>query len=359
MKNKTILSILILITAFSFAPDAVLAKKVKRIVNPQILAQTTVENTQGGAIGATNTSANSGPVNCNVDLPEKQNYSAKFIAVRKKAFVAKGEIFKTEVYIQNTGNMPWFSFDSGCKMPAVNLGTERTRDRASTFYFNDPSITSNWLGNNRIKMETKRVDPQNIATFSFWSKAPQEDGYYREFFEPLVEGVTWINGGIFHTDTKVGEPVVDPAQKEWWTYIEESTDLSKLDLTQEKSIEVDLSSQTMWLKIGDHVVRQFRVSTGKSRTPTPVGTTKIIEKREVRVAGKAPHYIMPKWMMYRKGGYGIHALPSLANDRGVYWREALSHIGIPVSHGCIRLLPKDAEYAYNFAEVGTTVTVHR
>jgi len=68
---------------------------------------------------------------------------------------------------------------------------------------------------------------------------------------------------------------------------------------------------------------------------------------------------MPKWMMFRKGGYGIHALPSLANDRGVFWREALSHIGSPRSHGCIRLLPKDAEFAYNFADVGTTVTVHR
>ena len=86
---------------------------------------------------------------------------------------------------------------------------------------------------------------------------------------------------------------------------------------------------------------------------------------------------MPKWMAFRPG-YGIHALPSLGSASlrskirsyrdgevptslftdDVFWKEALSHIGIPVSHGCIRLLPDDAEFAFNFTPVGTRVVVH-
>jgi hypothetical protein len=215
------------------------------------------------------------------------------------------------------------------------------------------------LAPNRIKMDSKRVDPGATAQFVFWSKAPEKEGYYREYYTPLAEGITWIDGATFYTDVTVGSVFLEAEKRDLLQYIERSTNLAEINLDGAKNIEVDLSEQKMWIKVGDIVVREFRVSTGKASTPTPVGTTKIIEKKQVRVAAKSPHYIMPKWMMFRKGGYGIHALPSLANDRGVFWREALSHIGSPRSHGCIRLLPKDAEFAYNFADVGTTVTVHR
>jgi lipoprotein-anchoring transpeptidase ErfK/SrfK len=297
------------------------------------------------------------PVNCIVEMPKKQEYSAKFISVRKKAFVAKNELFETEVLVQNIGNMPWFSGDSGCNMPVTNLGTERTRDRISIFYPDKSVADSKWLGGNRIKMETKRVDPQGIATFTFISQSPNEDGYYREFFAPVVEGVSWLDAGRFYMDTMVGEPIIDPAQKQYWDFIYDSTDLAKLNLTGEKSISVSLSTQKMYLKIGDVLIREFMVSTGKRKTPTPVGVTKVYLKQEIRISKMTPHYIMPKWLMFRMSGYGIHALPSLANDHGVYWNEALSHIGEARSHGCIRLLPSDAAFAFDFAEVGTKVIV--
>ena len=80
----------------------------------------------------------------------------------------------------------------------------------------------------------------------------------------------------------------------------------------------------------------------------------------MRIGAKPPHYVMPKFMMFRQGGYGIHALPSLSRKGGdVFWTEARSHIGRPVSHGCIRVLPEDANFVYDFAEVGTPVDVQR
>ena len=68
---------------------------------------------------------------------------------------------------------------------------------------------------------------------------------------------------------------------------------------------------------------------------------------------------MPNWMTFRANGYGIHALPSISYDNGRYWHEALNHIGTRRSHGCIRLLPQDAKYAYGFADIGTKVVVHK
>jgi len=298
------------------------------------------------------------PVSCDYEKPAKPVYQGQFIAVRKKGFMAKKEAFETKVYVQNTGNTPWFSIDSGCKGPVANLGTEKKRDRSSVFFTDSLFWKSNWLTANRIKMETPRVDPQGLATFTFWSQAPDKDGLYREYFDVVIEGVTWLSGGMFSTDIKVGEPDIDPAKRELLKYIEESVNLADINLEGDKNIEVDISEQKMWLKIGDYVIREFPVSTGTNAHPTPVGTTRILEKRPVRVAASSPHYIMPLWMMYHKGGYGIHALPSLANDHGIYWREALAHIGTRRSHGCIRLLPRDAEFAYNFGEVGMKVVVH-
>lgn len=303
-------------------------------------------------------------VNCVVEpLAEKvkPTYSGKFLSIHQDETVVPGEVFNVDVYMQNTGNVPWFSKDSGCVTGAiVNLGTEKARDRVSPFYNNLQNMQSNWLGSNRIKMASKRVDPGSIAIFSFIAWAPEQEGIYREFFAPVAEGVQWMGGDArFATDINVGGLVPNEVQSKYFPYIEDSVNLTKLDLSGEKNIDVSLSQQKMWIKVGDTVIRTFSVSTGKSATPTPKGEYSISLKQEVRIGGKAPHYIMPKFQMFKKGGYGIHALPSLANDKGVFWREALNHIGSPRSHGCIRLLPADAEFTFNFTEVGTKIKVRK
>lgn len=346
--KKTIAFIALIIFAF---PVTTMARGVKRVgdSSPEIQLSSEAPEQE---------EADSAPVDCHFSAPAKPQYSAEFLAIRKKAFVAKKELFETKVFILNTGNVPWFSAKSGCNTSVTNLGTDKDRDRQSPFFVDHLMWKSNWTSANRIVMDTKRVDPQQIATFTYWSQAPDKDGLFREFLTPVVEGKSWVDSGTFSTDIKVGEPNIDPEKKELLSYIQKSTNLAEVDLKGEKNIEVDISEQKMWIKIGDTVIKEFPVSTGTSKTPTPVGTTKILEKMEVRVASKKPHYIMPKWMAYRSGGYGIHALPSLGNDGGVFWREALNHIGSRRSHGCIRLLPKDAEWAYNFTDVGTKVVVH-
>jgi lipoprotein-anchoring transpeptidase ErfK/SrfK len=50
--------------------------------------------------------------------------------------------------------------------------------------------------------------------------------------------------------------------------------------------------------------------------------------------------------MYYDRGYGLH---------GTYWHQAF---GTPQSAGCVNLTLGDAEWLYNWAQVGTTVYIH-
>jgi len=304
------------------------------------------------------------PTSCTFASVGKPEFKGKFLAIKKPGIVQPGEIFTMQVYVQNTGNVPWFSENSGCNaMTIVRLGTEKNRDRISPFFTaekNPETLTNTWAGGARIKMDNKRVSPLQTASFIITAKAPNEKGIYREFYAPVAEGIAWMEGeSLFSIDVNVGSASLDPSTLDYLTYIQKSANLSTLKLEGGKNLIVDISEQRMYINIGETTIRTFPVSTGTARTPTPLGKHTIFLKQPVRVASSRPHYIMPLYQMFKKGGYGLHALPSLANDRGVYWREALNHIGTPRSHGCIRLLPKDAEFVWNFTELGTQMVVRR
>jgi lipoprotein-anchoring transpeptidase ErfK/SrfK len=111
--------------------------------------------------------------------------------------------------------------------------------------------------------------------------------------------------------------------------------------------DVDLSDQRMYAYEGDTLVRTFVVSTGTWQTPTIIGKFKVwIKLQSAPMSG--PGYYLPDvpYIMYFSGDYGIH---------GTYWHN---NFGVPMSHGCVNLSISDAEWAYNFAVVGTVVNVH-
>lgn len=287
---------------------------------------------------------------------ETPEYSYEYIGAKRNLQFKPGERHEITIYIRNTGNIPFFSAKSGCAFrAATRLGTTRELDRESPLYAEPIEEETGWNAPNRIELDQKRVDPGEEGTFTFTIEAPEEEGIYREYFDIVIEGKMWLQND-FVMNFDVGEFLIE--NRENLYYVDESRLIKKENLQGEKSIEVDISEQRMRLRVGDIVIREFPVSTGTWRTPTPYGHTHVLYKQEVRVAAKWPHYIMPKWIAFRAGGYGIHALPSIAFDNGYYWREALSHIGQRRSHGCIRLLPRDAEFAYDFTEVGTAVWVH-
>jgi len=289
-------------------------------------------------------------------------YDAQLITVRKEFRYEVNEEFRVKVYVKNSGNMPWFSPDSECLGVRVYVGTTRNDSRESKFM--DPDIEesdNSAVSKSTVRLDAgqMRVDPGEIASFTFWAKADENPSVYREYFAPYVQDGDYFRNAEFKVDVYTG--VTNESASELRTkllYAFNSMRVNDMTIEGKRSVEVDLSDQKMWLKLDDNIVREFIISSGAPSTPTPTGTFKIMLKNEVRIGHAAPHYIMPSFQMFTSGGAGLHALPSLGTDGGTFWTEARDHIGRPVSHGCVRMLPEDAAFAYEFTEVGDPINIH-
>ncbi len=120
-----------------------------------------------------------------------------------------------------------------------------------------------------------------------------------------------------------------------------------------KYIDVDLTNQLLTIFEGINQMGQYQVSTGKASKPTPTGTRTIQDKSPR--AWSAPYGLYMPWWNGMGGGYGIHELPEWPNG----YKEGESHLGTPVSHGCIRLGVGPAQTVYNWADIGTPVYIHK
>ncbi|HLC75670.1 MAG TPA: L,D-transpeptidase [Candidatus Peribacterales bacterium] len=128
-----------------------------------------------------------------------------------------------------------------------------------------------------------------------------------------------------------------------------------------RGIYIDLSEQEATLFDENGIRTKYRVSSGAADTPTPRGQFKIHRKQTLRVSSQDVPYRMPNYMAFTESeSHGLHALPYLGNgpESSAFWHEARTHIGRPVSHGCVRLLPEDAAALFEWAEVGMPVIIH-
>ncbi len=120
----------------------------------------------------------------------------------------------------------------------------------------------------------------------------------------------------------------------------------------EKSIDINLSTQKLNYYLGPVRLNTYTVSTGKAATPTPVGSW-TIEKKSLRAWSSLAGLWMPYWMSFN-GVYAIHELPEWPDGT----KEGANHLGIPVSHGCVRLGIGPAQTLYDWTPIGTKLTVH-
>lgn len=107
-----------------------------------------------------------------------------------------------------------------------------------------------------------------------------------------------------------------------------------------------------------NLVRKFRCSTGKSRTPTPQRKTTIVNKIKNRpyytggIPGGHPRNPLGKrWMGLNMYGYGT--------TYGIHGTNNENSIGKNISGGCIRMHNKDVEWLYNKIRVGATVIIKK
>jgi hypothetical protein len=105
-------------------------------------------------------------------------------------------------------------------------------------------------------------------------------------------------------------------------------------------IEVQLGRQVALEIVRNRVVRVFHISSGAGGR-TPVGSFHVYRKE--RLSWSVPFQTWMPWASYFTGGIAMHE----------YWPVPT----YPASHGCIRMMARDAPVMYAFAVHGTPVDV--
>ena len=120
----------------------------------------------------------------------------------------------------------------------------------------------------------------------------------------------------------------------------------------DKLIDVDLSRQVMTLYQGGKPVWSSLVATGVARAETPTGTFLVQTKLpSTRMRGVTPSgfrydiWGVP-WVLPFLGDYTIHGAP---------WRQLF---GVPQSNGCVSMPTEAARFVYDWAPVGTPISIH-
>ncbi len=118
-------------------------------------------------------------------------------------------------------------------------------------------------------------------------------------------------------------------------------------------VDVNLTKQVLSIFENGSNQGNFRISSGKRGMNTPTGTFHVLNKRKRAWSNKYKLF-MPYWMQFTNQGHGLHELPEWPSG----YKEGANHLGIPVSHGCVRLGVGSAETVFHFVEVGTPIFIH-
>jgi LysM repeat protein len=122
-----------------------------------------------------------------------------------------------------------------------------------------------------------------------------------------------------------------------------------------KRIVVDLSEQHLYAYEGSQLVYSFVASSGAAPYYTRTGEFSVLSKIP-NAYGSSWGFWMPHWLgIYWAGSAqnGIHALPVSASGQTL-WASCL---GRPMSYGCIVLGSYEAQLLYNWAQIGTPVSI--
>lgn len=125
------------------------------------------------------------------------DYSNNWNGQNGPAQLWPSEAYQFEVTFKNTGKETW-------QKGRVFLGTSHDRDRISRF-IREGNGPSGWISPNRISMVEDSVAPGGTATFRFWMTAPNDivAGTYREYFQLVAEGITWMEDRNVYWDVRI------------------------------------------------------------------------------------------------------------------------------------------------------------
>ncbi|HTJ56420.1 MAG TPA: L,D-transpeptidase [Devosiaceae bacterium] len=115
------------------------------------------------------------------------------------------------------------------------------------------------------------------------------------------------------------------------------------------SVNIDISGQTMTVRIDGAAKYHWPVSTGRRGFGTPTGYYRPIRMARVHYSRKYHNSPMPHAIFFR-GGYAIHGT------------EYVGSLGRKASHGCVRLRPANAATLFRLVKQNgaenTAISVH-
>lgn len=192
--------------------------------------------------------------------------------------------------------------------------------------------------------------------FNLLPKTPLQDGV------PYTLSVSYRQRGIgekkmteiFHSTFTTLPSPPDTWNTDLQIRLKEAKRFTRPRLLAGKYIDINLKSQVMTIFEDGKIVDAFIISSGRPGMETPRGAhtihNKVPRTWSVRYA-----LFMPYWMAITADGkYGIHELPEWPGG----YKEGASHLGRPVSHGCVRLGVGAAKKVYEWTGEGTPVIVY-
>lgn len=177
---------------------------------------------------------------------------------------------------------------------------------------------------------------------------PQELAEDTEYQMLVEKGMRAVDGSYFDSDQMV---TFKTGNAKGLVYERRATTEPKY--SEGRYIDANLSKQLLDIYDGGQLVATFKISSGKRGMNTPTGDYKVLRK-ELRHWSNKYKLWMPYSMQFTGAGHFIHELPEWPSG----YKEGAAHLGIPVSHGCIRLGVGAAKTVYEFAEIGTPIAIH-
>jgi hypothetical protein len=120
----------------------------------------------------------------------------------------------------------------------------------------------------------------------------------------------------------------------------------------EKSIEINLSTQTLTARNGDTIDLQSSICSGRVGYQTPVGKFKILGKERMHISNRYP--IVDKEANIRGGAKMPYMLRVTNTGVAIHAGEMVNY---PDSHGCIRVPYGKAMQLFTWTDIGTKVKI--
>lgn len=103
-------------------------------------------------------------------------------------------------------------------------------------------------------------------------------------------------------------------------------------------VNIDKTNQQMTVSLDGVETYQWRVSTGRAGYSTPSGTYTATSMNKIWYSKQWDNAPMPHSIFFMKDGHAIHGSLDVKN------------LGKPVSHGCVRISPKNAATLYELVK---------